>query len=171
MAQDGFIEFLLELMSATPEGSRTTARKMFGGHGIYREGLMIGLVASDVLYLKVDSESRSDFETQGLEPFRYERSGQSFAMSYHEAPPEALEEPARMAFWADKAYQAALREARKKAARGADKLAERSSSRKRSAGERTAKASARKKKAVAKKKKSAPVAGRAKKRATKRSRS
>lgn len=31
-------------------------RKMFGGYGVYSRGTMFGLVADDMLYLKVDAK-------------------------------------------------------------------------------------------------------------------
>ena len=32
------------------------SRAMFGGHGIFHDGVMIGLITSGVFYLKVDDE-------------------------------------------------------------------------------------------------------------------
>jgi len=34
------------------------SRAMFGGHGIFHDGVMIGLIASGVFYLKVDDRNR-----------------------------------------------------------------------------------------------------------------
>jgi DNA transformation protein len=82
---------------------------MFGGYGIFREGLMFGLVADDVLYLKADDQNKEDFTARGLEPFVYVKDGKPMAMSYHQAPGEALDNSDEMIFWADNAYQAAVR--------------------------------------------------------------
>lgn len=103
------VEHLLELMR--PWGA-VTAKSMFGGWGLYREGLFFALVADEVLYLKTDDETRAAFEAQGLEPFVFRtKDGTATAMSYRRAPDEALENPDEMARWAGLAYGAALRAA------------------------------------------------------------
>jgi len=84
-------------------------RRMFGGHGVWHQGLMIGLVAGDTLYLKVDEQTRGRFEAQGLAPFEYSRKGKTVALSYYRAPEEMLESPAAAVAWARLAYAAALR--------------------------------------------------------------
>ena len=53
------------------------SRAMFGGHGIYHDGVMIGLIADGVFYLKVDDENRGTFEAEGCKPFTYRRKGQT----------------------------------------------------------------------------------------------
>ncbi|MBL8378647.1 MAG: TfoX/Sxy family protein [Burkholderiales bacterium] len=85
---------------------------MFGGHGVWHQGVMIGLVAYDTLYLKVDDETRSQFDARGLGPFLYSRKGKTVALSYHQAPEEMMESPAEAVAWARLAYAAALRGAR-----------------------------------------------------------
>jgi DNA transformation protein len=86
-----------------------TTRRMFGGHGVWHQGLMIGLVAGNTLYLKVDEQTRGRFEARGLGPFEYARQGKTVALSYHRAPEEMLESPADAVEWARLAYAAALR--------------------------------------------------------------
>lgn len=88
-------------------------KRMFGGHGFFLDGLMLGLLAHNTLYLKVDSESIDDFEEQGLEAFAYNKNGKIVSMSYHQAPEEALENIDVMHEWGNKAFAAALRSAAK----------------------------------------------------------
>jgi DNA transformation protein len=108
-APSPFVAHILEMMKTF--GS-VEPKAMFGGCGIYHQGVFFALVAQDVLYLKVDPESRGAFEALGLEPFVYEsRLGQKTAMQYFQAPPEALESPEVMAEWARRSYEAALRAA------------------------------------------------------------
>ena len=52
-----------------------SARRMFGGFGIFVDGVMIGLIADDVLYLKADDINKGDFEAAGMGPFTYDRKG------------------------------------------------------------------------------------------------
>ena len=102
-ASRDFVELVLEQMA-----SRTTARRMFGGVGIYRDGIMFALIADDVLYFKVASSNRHDFDVEGLEPFTYTaRAGKKTVMSYRRAPVRCLEDQDSMAEWSRKAWAAA----------------------------------------------------------------
>ncbi len=82
---------------------------MFGGAGLYRDGRMFGLVASNEIYLKVDDETVARFKDAGSRPFVYEQKGKSATMSYWRVPDDALDDPDRMKVWAELAYEAALR--------------------------------------------------------------
>lgn len=107
-----FIAHVLELMR--PDG-RASARAMFGGHGLYLDGLIVGIVVADVLYLKTDDETRPMYARRSLEPFCYTtREGKAHAMSYHRAPDEAIEGRDAMHAWLRPALGAALRSAQKK---------------------------------------------------------
>ena len=103
-----FTSYVVELMQSI---GPVSSRAMFGGYGIFLEGLMFGLVAESVLYLKADKESENEFKVKGLEQFTYNKKGKEFKMSYYQAPDEALEDGEEMKSWAAKAYGAALRAA------------------------------------------------------------
>jgi DNA transformation protein and related proteins len=101
-----FVTHVLELMHPW---APVTARRMFGGHGLYRDGLMFALEADDTLYVKVDAGSASQFVACGCRPFVYTGGGRAVQMSYWTVPPECTESPAEMARWCDLGWQAALR--------------------------------------------------------------
>ncbi|HSD40882.1 MAG TPA: TfoX/Sxy family protein [Burkholderiales bacterium] len=103
---DEFAAHAIELLSSA---GRVTARRMFGGYGIYCDGTMFALIADDVLYLKVDDGNRGELERAGAAPFFYEAKGRRTVMSYFRAPDEALESRELAAPWARSAYAAALR--------------------------------------------------------------
>jgi DNA transformation protein len=92
-----------------------TAKRMFGGFGIYHDGLMFALIADNTLYMKTDADSLSEWLRVGARPFVYEAKGKPMQLSYYTPPEEALESPALMADWARLAWAAALRGAAKKA--------------------------------------------------------
>lgn len=104
-----FIDYVVELLGA--QGS-VTAKRMFGGHGIYQDGLMFALVTGDVLYFKTDDETRARFEAAGSQPFSYENKRRGLvATSYWQAPDDAMESPVLMQPWARLGIEAALRKA------------------------------------------------------------
>jgi DNA transformation protein len=87
-----------------------TLRAMFGGHGIYHSDTMFALVADGVLYLKTDSGNVQYFNELGLEAFEYiGKDGRTARMSYHRAPDDIFENPAKAAVWARRSHDAALR--------------------------------------------------------------
>lgn len=89
------------------------AKRMFGGHGLYLEGLMVGLISDEQLYLKTDAQTVAQWQEAGGQPFVYRtrRQGEvrTATMSYWTPPAEAVESPALMRPWARLALEAALR--------------------------------------------------------------
>jgi DNA transformation protein len=106
-----FVHYVVDLMQSV---GPVHAKGMFGGYGIYLDGLMFGLIADSVLYLKADEDSENEFKDRGLEAFTYSKKGKEFRMSYYQAPEEALEDSEEINCWANKAYGAALKAASKK---------------------------------------------------------
>jgi DNA transformation protein and related proteins len=94
---DEFVDYVIDQLS---EWGQVTARKMFGGAGLYRDGVMFGLIADDIAYLKVDDSNRKNFEGAGAEPFTYTEKGKTITMSFYEIPADVLENPAVLAEWA-----------------------------------------------------------------------
>jgi DNA transformation protein len=90
-------------------------RRMFSGHGIYRDGIMFALIVDDGLYFKTDGGNRADYEAAGMKPFSYARAGrEAVIMSYHAVPPDLLEAGDELGAWAEKAFAVALRARRAK---------------------------------------------------------
>lgn len=107
-ASKGFIELLKDSMR---DLGSANVRRMFGGAGVYADGVMFGLIAEDTLYLKGDVETKRDFEAEGLCPFVYEGRGRKISMSYWRAPERLLDDPDELVVWARTALEAARRAA------------------------------------------------------------
>lgn len=83
-------------------------RRMFGGAGVFRDGLMFGLELRGVLYLKADASTEDAFRAEGSEPFSYDRSdGRRTVTSYWRIPERLLDEPDELARWAKTAFAVA----------------------------------------------------------------
>ena len=102
-------EFVIHLLDLLRRWAPVAARRMFGGHGLFRGGIMFGLVHDEAVYFKTDDGNRTDYEDAGMAPFRYMRAGKSVALSFHVVPADLLEAGDELAPWAERAYQAALR--------------------------------------------------------------
>jgi len=104
-------EFINDLFA--PFGP-VTVRRMFGGAGIYREGLMFALVFDGAIFLKVDDASIRDFEREGSRPFVYTRAkspgkiGRA-SLSYWRLPERLYDDPEDLARWAERALAIAQR--------------------------------------------------------------
>jgi DNA transformation protein len=101
-----FIPFVQELLD---DWAPVSARCMFGGHGLYHEGLMFAIVMDQRLYLKADDVNRPEFEALGLAPFTYAMKGKDVALSYWAAPDAIFDDPQEAVLWAQSAWDAALR--------------------------------------------------------------
>ena len=107
-----FKQFLAEQMAGF---GAVNIRGMFGGLGIFHDGLMFALVVDDVLYFKTDAEGRKAFEAEGLGPFTYAtKSGKRTLTSYWRSPERCLDDPEEMTLWCRKAFDVALRAAKSK---------------------------------------------------------
>lgn len=114
---DGFLAHILELVS---EAGPITARRMFGGAGLFAGELMVGLVIDDTLYLKADETTRPLFEAESSRPFTYTAKGRQIVVSHWQAPDRLYDDPSAMTDWVRAAIEAARRaEVRKPAKRKA----------------------------------------------------
>lgn len=93
------------------------ARPMFGGFGLYLDGLMFALIAHDRLYFKADDGNRQDFIAAGSAPFSYQGRNRPIELSYYEIPAAVLDDPAVLPRWVAGAQDAARRAQAKKPAR------------------------------------------------------
>ena len=108
--RNDFVEHVCDLLAPLGE---VRPRAMFGGHGIYIDGVFCAIVASDTLYFKVDDGNRADFEALGAGPFKpFEEKG--MVMSYYEVPAEVLDDRHAVVDWGRSAIEAARRSGTKK---------------------------------------------------------
>jgi len=103
---DEFLAHVLELLE--PLGG-VAARRMFGGQGLYCDGVFFGMVLDGTPYLKADDRNRSEFERAESEIFSYSRKGRRATLNFYRAPEEAMDASRRMLPWARGALAAALR--------------------------------------------------------------
>ena len=103
-----YLEYLLELLH--PLGS-ITARAMFGGFGIYRDGIIFAIVIADTLYFKTIAANQNDYTAAGSQPFTYrKRNGKTYTLSYWEVPLEVIEDQDTLLIWARKAHANSLKQ-------------------------------------------------------------
>lgn len=110
MADDGLKDFLEEHLA--PLGP-VRLKRMFGGYGIFLDGLMFGLVMDGGVYFKTDAQTRSAFEDEGQGPFTYEKQGGvATLVNYWHVPDRLFDEPDELVEWARRAALVARQTAR-----------------------------------------------------------
>ncbi len=99
---DSFLEYVKDQFEIV---GPITIRRMFGGAGIFLDGVMFGLIADDLIYLKVGESNKQDFIDAGMGPFTYEGKNKPIQMSYYQLPEGALDDPDELREWAQKAIR------------------------------------------------------------------
>lgn len=100
-----YAEYIIDLLSPFGE---ITAKFMFGGYGIYKNGIIIGIIAEDELYFKVDHSNKADYEKLGSQPFIFETKGKKSQMSYWKVPSEILENEEILADYLQASYNVSI---------------------------------------------------------------
>jgi DNA transformation protein len=101
MADDSFTEYVLEQLS---DLDGVSARRMFGGHGVYRGDAFFGIVMKGRLWFRVDDETRPRYEAAGSEPFQPNEKQR--LKNYLEVPADVVENRDRLVDWARDAAEA-----------------------------------------------------------------
>lgn len=101
-----YLEYVMEILA--PHGEMTS-KPMFGGYGIYKNGVIVAFIVYDELYFKVDKSNKSQYEDFDSEPFIYEAKGKKTAMSYWKVPMEILEDEDQIGIWLDQSYEISLK--------------------------------------------------------------
>jgi len=102
-----FAEHAVDILAGV---GQVKARSMFGGYGLSLDGISIGLIADDRLYLRIDDSTRAEFESAGSSPFIYQsKNGPMTMKNYWALPEDSVDDPERAAKWGKLAVEAARR--------------------------------------------------------------
>jgi len=101
---EAFKVFVLDQLEELGE---VTAKRMFGGVGLYYRGVFFGILARDTLYFKTSTANRPDYLRAGAKPFRPFLDKPQRSTTYFAVPVDVLESAPVLAQWARKAIAAA----------------------------------------------------------------
>src|SRR6185295_10204365 len=111
VASETYAEFLREQLA--PLG-RVALRRMFGKSGVFCDGVMLGMVTDNTLYLQVDDQNRETFrEAKSAPPLNYRKRGTTIDLSFWRVPERLFDEHDELIAWAQAALAAARRVATK----------------------------------------------------------
>lgn len=137
----GFSDYMLELLAGF---GRVEARRMFGGAGLYRDGVMFGILDDDAAFFRVDDVLQAEMEAQGSVPWVYSMKpdGSVRSMGYWRMPETAADDPDEAVALARRSYAAAVSRKALRARKAPDK--EKASAKKKAPAKALAKARAKK---------------------------
>lgn len=103
----GFSDYVLELLAGF---GRVEARRMFGGAGLYRDGVMFAILDDDVVFFRVDDKLEAELRAQGSAPWVYSMKpdGSIRSMGYWRMPETAADDPDEAVAIARRAFAAAV---------------------------------------------------------------
>lgn len=102
---DDFYMFVKDQLSAWGEIDN---KRMFGVKGIYKEGLMFGVIKNDTVYLKVDDSNKYKFIDAGSETLKVFKTN-SEVLTYYRLPENVLDDAQEFVEWAKEAYRIQLK--------------------------------------------------------------
>ena len=97
---DSFRDYVLEQLAGL---GAVTWRRMFGGAGLYAEGVFFAVLDNDQVFFKVNDDTRPDFLEMGAGPFDPMPGREQPSKGYFEVPVLILEDRARLVEWARRA--------------------------------------------------------------------
>lgn len=100
MKDESFKEFVLDQLS---DLERVSCRAMFGGHGLYCNGIFFGIIHKGRLYFKTNDKTRPKYINEGMKPFQ--PNSKQTLKNYYEVPADVMEDPDRLVDWARKAIK------------------------------------------------------------------
>lgn len=100
-----YVGFILDNLHAL---GGVSARAMFGGYGVYRHGLMFGIIVDNTLYFKTDARTVAAYQHAGSWPFSYQQQGKTRQIAYYRCPDDVLEQTEELQQWAAQAYAVAV---------------------------------------------------------------
>jgi DNA transformation protein len=106
----GYLQYVLEQLE---RAGPITSRRMFGAVGLYCDSVFFGLVDDDTLFFKVGDETRPEYESRGMKPFRPYADRPEVSLSYFTVPADVLDDPEEVTVWARRAIRIAAAQPKK----------------------------------------------------------
>jgi DNA transformation protein len=97
---ESFKDFVLDQLVGMDD---VEARRLFGGHGLYRDATFFGIVHKGKLFFKIDESTVGEYRKGKMKPFR--PSARQTLKSYYQVPAEVIEDADKLRGWAARAVE------------------------------------------------------------------
>jgi len=99
-----YLDYIIDQLSEFGEFQH---KKMFGGIGFFSGKIFFAGIMNGVFRLKADETNIPDYTAYGIGPWRIE--SRNMTMPYYEVPEEIVSDKMKLAEWAAKAFEVALK--------------------------------------------------------------
>lgn len=117
-----FTDYAVELIAGF---GKVEIRRMFGGAGVYRNGVGFGILDDDTFFLKADAALGAELKKQGSKPWVYsvKKDGTVRDIAYWSLPASAADDPEEAVALAKRSFAIAAQAAKDKPRKAAAKKA------------------------------------------------
>jgi DNA transformation protein and related proteins len=112
--QPQYLAYVLEQLAGL---NSVRPNRMFGGVGLYSDGLFFGLIDDDTLFFKTSDANIADYRSRNMPKFMPFPDKTGAVMGYHQVPADVIEDPETLVEWARKSLAVALARQATKAAK------------------------------------------------------
>lgn len=102
-----YAQYVTEDLMAEIDG--ISARAMFGGFGMYKDGIIFGLIIENQLYFKVDETNVEKYKNAGSKPFEYDKRGKATTFGYWLVPETILDNLEELRMWVEESAEISLK--------------------------------------------------------------
>ena len=99
-----FLDYIKDLLE--PIGD-ITCRAMFGGYGIYKDGMIFAIIDDNELYFNGVASTAKVFEDSGAQQFSYQGKKGLVKMCYWKVPSDIIDDKEKLIDWANLAIKSA----------------------------------------------------------------
>ena len=103
MKDDSFKDFVLDQLGELED---VDCRRMFGGYGLYHNGVFFAIISSGRLYFKTDEATRPQYLEWESAPFQ--PNAKQTLKSYYEVPGETIDNAGELSELANEAVNVAF---------------------------------------------------------------
>jgi DNA transformation protein len=119
--QSRFLDYVLEQLAGL---SALRSNRMFGGIGLYSEGLFFGLIDDDTVFFKTGDLNIAAYQARNMPRFMPFPDRPQAVLGYHQVPADVIEDSEMLVDWARQSVAVARSaQARKAAKKTAKKTA------------------------------------------------
>ena len=103
--QPSYLGYVLEQLGAL---TALRSNRMFGGIGLYSDGIFFGLIDDDTLFFKTDAGNSADYIARNMPRFMPFPDRPEAVMAYYQVPADIIEDADAIRNWARKSVAVAL---------------------------------------------------------------
>jgi DNA transformation protein len=103
--QAQYLAYILEQLARLPS---LRSNRMFGGIGLYSDGLFFGLIDDDTLFFKTNDSNIAPYRERQMPRFMPFPDRPEAVLGYHQVPADVIEDAETLVDWARKSVAVAL---------------------------------------------------------------